>query len=153
MPRRLPLDVPIPVRVSPRVLFALETCLADPVTADRFEACLYNQGVEEDATEDAYDHLRATIRRALDDASNRNGATPIDGRQHRHVVRPGGVRINGALYTHPDLVCLIGEPVVCLPTPLDGGTAARIQLLDGTFVCIAALASLEAVQADTALAA
>lgn len=134
MARPLPLDVPVPVHLSPRVLIALEEFLADPDTADRFEAALFNSGVQEDATEDAYEAVRATLRQALTAAERRGGPRP-DGVQVRRVSDSGTLVVGGVIYGHDALDSIKGSFVKCRPVVEGSVTLCRVELMDGTVAC------------------
>ena len=136
--KRLPLDVPIPVRLTPRDIFALESLLADPTTFDRLEACLAADGLTEDACEDAAENISTVLRRAIDAAANRAPARRVAPRvEVRCVTDTSCVVVGGTVFHHELMVGLAGTPVRCRHTTVEGGDACEVSSLKGQDLCVA----------------
>lgn len=137
---RIPAHVPVPLRLTPLALMALETHLQDPTISERFEDHLEAQGVEADATEDAADEVLAEIRRAIDRATHAAPARRVQATTlHRVVLEGGRVLVNGGYFHHPDLVDRVRKSVVCRPTTEAGLPALVVSVVGGKEIGTATL--------------
>ena len=135
---RIPLLIPIGVRLTPAVLYAMMTHLDDAVSADRFEACLQAQGVDADASEEVIEAMHFEIHRALGSAHERPGARRVQAKVFpRTVVAHGCVWIAGRPYGHPDLEAHVGDMVKCVFTEWEGLPAAGVTDFNDAPICIA----------------
>ncbi len=135
---RLPLDVPVALHLTPRALFAITDLLTDPDVFDTLEARFAAGGLVEDACEDAAEAVAAQIRRALDAAASRPQHRVKPRVQLRPVTASGTLVLGGVVYAHRDLEALAGDHVVCRPVVVDGELLCRVELTNGTVVCVAA---------------
>lgn len=136
--KRLPLDVPIPIHLTPREVFALDALLADAVTFDRLETCLAAGGLVEDACEDAAEHVSDVLRRAINAAADRAPARRVQPRVHvRCVTDTGCVVVGGVVYRHELLDGLEGSMVRCRYTEVEGAQACEVSSLRGQHLCVA----------------
>ena len=138
MPRPVPYDSPQTVTLTVRQLDALDVLLAHDLTATRLETVLIMRGLDCDAAEDAYQHVRDAIRRALDASQRRANARPITPRVLvRTVTSSGLVFLGGHAFEHPDLGALVGRRVRCSPLEIDDVVMCRVETLLGAAVCVA----------------
>ena len=144
---RLPLDVPIAIHLSPRVLFALRGLFDDQKVFDDLQEGIALQSFDDDGNRvdgvDAEELAEATIAElyhAVKKAERRPSARRVEPKHHvRPVLKGGAVRVGWNRWCHPFLATLdVGTLVRCAYETRDGHPVCVVsEAAHGQELCVA----------------